>query len=91
MKNILHHLFYGNLHEFDKSLKEFHNTKEFQDMDASHAAFEKTLNEQQLKLFDEYYLAESGFLGLDKERTYIDDFKTGFWLALELMDFDINI
>ncbi|MBQ7924220.1 MAG: hypothetical protein IJ329_02825 [Clostridia bacterium] len=88
-KNILHHLYHGNFGEADKSTKEFFNTTEYRDMAKAHEELENTFSEQQHNLFDNYYIAESGFMGLLLERAYFNGFKTGFWLAFELMEFQV--
>lgn len=89
MKNILHHLYQGDFHESARNTKEFSHTAEFLNRDKAYEALEKTFTEQQYELFDEYFLADGGCLGLLLERAYKDGFQTGFWLAMELIDFQV--
>ena len=88
-KHILHHLYLGNFNENERSIAQFKNTKEFLDRDNAYKALEKTFTDQQLKLFDEYFLADGGCMGLVLERAYANGFQTGFWLAFELFNFEV--
>ena len=88
MKNILHHLYYGKLNEANRTVFDLHTTPEFQDAQKAHDALVNSFTPEQRVLFDEYYLANGGYLGLLMERDYANGFQTGFWLAIELTTFE---
>ena len=87
-KEILKNLYDGNFREALRGEKEFYNKPEKEYLDEAYDAFEKTFSEEQKTLFDDYYTADNEYFCLILERTYTNAFKTGFWLAMELMDFD---
>lgn len=88
MKNILQHLYHGNLNEVERSTEEFEKTEEYEKYYASIKKLTESLSPEQQKLFDEYYDWEGAYQSLLSERTYANGVKTGMCLALELVDFE---
>ena len=78
MKNILYHLYHGNIAEAERSIKDLQKHEEFTHRNNAHEAFESTLSAEQKELFDKFYFADCGCSGLILERTYANGFKTGF-------------
>lgn len=87
-KEILKNLYDGNFHEWDRDDKDFKETEEWAIMHESYAKLEKTFTKEQALLFNEYFLADGSYQDLRFQRMYANGFKVGFWLAMELMDFD---
>ena len=90
MKNILSHLYNGNIDESTRSIKDLQKTKEYKKMDECYQKLIKTLNEEQQELFEEYYESDGEYTTLEKERIYANGVKTGMCIALELVDFDLT-
>ena len=90
MKDILKHLYSGDVREIDRSVKDLQETEEFKKMDECYEKLTATLSEEQAKLFEEYYLWESGYIGLEKEQTYANGVRLGMCLILSLRDFDLD-
>ncbi len=88
MKNILYHLYHGEINERERSTKELQKTEEWQERDEAYEKLEKTLSKEQETLFEEYYMASSGYFGLEKERAYANGVRTGMLLTLEMLKFE---
>ncbi len=86
MKSILKALYNGKINEAEKPLKNLSNTEEYKEYIESMDKLIDTLTKEQERLFNEAYFAQGGFDGLVYERIYANAFKTGFWLAMELID-----
>lgn len=54
--------------------------------DEAFKALNKTLNEEQRKLFDEYCAAENFVQAFDSARVFAQGIKTGFWIGADLMN-----
>ena len=87
-KDILKNLYNGNFHEWDRNDKEFMHTVEHQRKVEIYEKLSATFTAEQEKLFDELFLADGDFESLRLERTYANGFQLGFWLAMELADFN---
>ena len=87
-KKILKSLYHGNVNEMAKSTQEFMDTPEFHEQQRLFHDFENTLSKEQKKLFSAYSDADNDYLNLEIERIYENGVKLGFWLAMEIIDFD---
>lgn len=88
MKSIIEEIYYGNLSEVERGTKDFQKREEYKKAVESYDKFEKTFNGDQMNLFNEWYINETSYLGLIQERTYVNGFKTGMLLVLELLNFE---
>ena len=89
MKDIAQLLYHGKLHEWDRPLTgEIMQSKEFQEENKYYEQLFATFNDEQKKLFEEYFLYSGGVSGLIQERAYANGFKTGALMAMQLLDFD---
>ncbi|MBP3434670.1 MAG: hypothetical protein J6K50_05285 [Clostridia bacterium] len=88
MRNILTHLYYGDINESGRSTKELQKTEDFKNSEERYEKFMATLNEKQKELFEDFYRYEINYISLEKEQVYANGIKTGMCLILELMDFD---
>ena len=88
MKNILYHLYHGNLCEADRSTKDLQKTQTFKKRDDSYEKLIATFDERQRELFEEFFVLDGDYEGLEKERIYANGVKTGICLALELLEFE---
>ena len=87
MKDIITKFYYGDLQE-----SEFQNKTNKKMEEAERQAAEMlfaTFNEEQKRLFDVFYEALMGNLSDDKAHTYKRGMQMGFWLGLELYNFEI--
>ena len=89
MKDIVRLLYNGRLHEWDRLLtEEITQSEEFQEEIKYYERLFATLNDEQKKLFEEYFLYSGGVSGLIQERAYVNGFKTGALMVMQLLDFD---
>ena len=82
MKDIIESIFYGEVNEAERKLR-VELPKEWK---STFDAFEKTLTEEQKELFDKYYIEDGAHIGAIERERYEQGFKTGFWLAMQLVD-----
>ncbi len=88
MGSILLDLYYGNLCEAERSVKDLQDTKEYKKMDKSYEKLMECLSEEQKKLFNEFYDNHTIYDCIERERIYVNGVKVGMCLGLELRDFD---
>lgn len=86
MKNIIEAMFYGEINEAERKTK----VERSKGLDNAFDAFEKTLDKRQAELFDKYYMQEGLYMGEVERERYEQGFKTGFWLAMRMMDFSLS-
>lgn len=87
MKDIITKLYYGDLQESEVQNKT-NEKAEKAERQAAEALF-ATFNDEQKRLFDAFYEALMGTLSEDKAHTYKRGMQMGFWLGLELYNFEI--
>ena len=87
-KNILEELYYGNINECERRLGKITHTEEYKAYIKSLDKLVASFNEEQEKLFDEYFLATGGYEDVLLKRTYANGVKVGLSVGLELIDFD---
>ena len=87
-KDILKMLFYGEISEANRTTEEFVQTQERKNLDIAYEKMYETFSGEQKELFEKYCECDCGYQALYVERTYANAFKAGFWLAVELIDFD---
>jgi len=51
--------------------------------------FEKTFSKEQFELFNDWNFKDTNYSGLVQEKTYINGFKTGMLLILEILGFNL--
>ena len=85
MKDIIEAMFYGEINESMRKTK----AEPSQESKSAYDEFAKALNDEQLELFDKYYLEEGLYLGTIEKERYEQGFKTGFWLAMQLKEFSL--
>ncbi len=76
MKNILSHLYYGNLNEAEKKVTPLYNTQEYTRYKRAEENLEKTFSKEQQALHSLYC-----------EKLYCNGVRTGMCIGLELVDF----
>ena len=87
-KNVLDELYYGNINESERLLGKLAETEEYKQYRKITDEFVATLSKQQATLFNEFFLASSGYESVYLKRTYTNGVKLGMALVLELIDFD---
>lgn len=87
MKNVLSHLFYGNLNESERRHEHVKDTEEYKKYYEYIDKLSATFSQEQLKLFNEYFVLESAYEGLIQETIYTNGVRLGMCLILELIDF----
>ncbi len=89
MKDVVGLLYNGKLHEWDRPLtEEIMQSEEYKQRDKYYKLLFATLNDEQKKLFEEYYLYSAGKSGLMQERAYSNGFKTGVLMAMQVLQHD---
>ena len=87
MKNILTHLYYGNLNEAEKKVTPLYNTQEYARYKRAEESLEKTFSKEQQELYNKVCNLESAFHSLYCEKLYCNGVRTGMCIGLELVDF----
>lgn len=87
-KNVLDELYYGNIHESERTLGKIKESEEYKQYCEITEKFEATLSKEQINLFNQFFVASGGHESLWLKRTYANGVKLGMALALELIDFD---
>ena len=88
MKDILKHLYYGNINESERGIEEFLETEEYKKYYEAGDKFDESLTDEQKQLYNEFFLRSGSLQDLHCERAYANGVKFGIWLMLEVMDFD---
>ncbi len=88
MKNIFSYLYYGELNEAHRSVKDLQKTEEYKSYAAALEKLTASFSEAQEDLFESYFECEGNYTGIEKERIYPNGVKTGMCLALSLLDFE---
>ena len=89
MMNILKDLYYGNINEAERDISDLQKTPEYERYAQAFDLLTDSLSKEQQKLFEDYFMNESGFSSLLHERIYANGIKVGFLLANEINDFSV--
>lgn len=87
MKDILKHLYYGNMGEAQRPVKILNDCEEARKSVEYENKLRQLFSNEQEEIFEEYLQWEVAWMRTQQERGYINGVKTGFWLAMEMIDF----
>lgn len=91
MKDVLRHLYNGELNEAERKVTDLYETEEYKQSNESYERLAGTFSQEQSKLFEEYFEKNGLYTAKVMEEIYANGFKTGMLLAFEVADFEPTI
>ena len=89
MKDVIEEMYYGQVNEIERPIMDLETEKE---MEARYDALDKlykSFSEEQRALYEEWDKREGEFLSRSRVYAYKRGLKMGFWIGLQMQDFDI--
>ena len=88
MKELLKRLYFWELNDSDAKFGDLHDTPSYKESREIFKKLEDTFSKEQLRLYLQFESVENKCGMLECELAYANGFKTGFWFALDLMNFN---